>query len=579
VVTGLREQMLRLETAMENISIGICVFGPDRRLLVSNRRYAEMYGLGAEQIRPGMTLREIFALRAAVNAVPDVSVDDYIAQPNGQLGMSSLTGTLMDLRNGRVMSVRHQPMADGGYVSSHEDITERRQAEQRLAHLALHDALTGLPNRLLLRERLQQALDDPGASDPCAVLCLDLDHFKDVNDAVGQTLADTVLRGVADRLRHAMAAGETLARIGGDSFAIIQRSGPQPDTASALAARIALDLARPLTVEGHRLTVRASIGIACSPCRGGDADHLLHNAELALAAAKSAGRGRAAVFVPGMDAASQRRRLLGADLREAIDADELSLAFQPIANLDSGRITGFEALLRWNGRNVGPVPPTEFIPLAEENGLIVPIGQWVLMRACAEAAKWPPRLKVAVNVSAAQLSAPGLVDGVAAALRASGLAASRLELEITESTLMRNWEETATVLQRIKQLGVRTSMDDFGTGYSSLSYLCKFPFDKVKIDQAFVRELTTSSQSVAIVRAIVALCGALGMTTTAEGVETAEQLAILTAERCTEAQGYLLSTPRPGHEVQAMLDRLDHGAVVGVPVRRPAFAAAPRAAG
>jgi diguanylate cyclase (GGDEF)-like protein len=467
-------------------------------------------------------------------------------------------------------------MPDGGYVATHEDITERRQAETRLGHMALHDSLTGLPNRGLLRERLLAALGELGSGHACAVLCLDLDHFKDVNDVFGQAAGDMVLRRVADRLRQMTAAGDTLARIGGDGFAIIQRGGNQPDDAAALAAHIVRDFARPFPVDGKAVTIHVSIGIASAPRDGSETDHLLRNAELALAAAKSAGRAQFAVFVPEMDAAAQRRRALAADLRQAIGAGELSLAFQPFANLGTGRITGFEALLRWDRPVFGRVPPSEFIPVAEENGLIVPIGRWVLMQACAAAANWPHALKVAVNVSAAQFRAPGLQEAVAAALQSSGLAAARLELEITESAMMQNWGDTATALQRIRQLGVRISLDDFGTGYSSLSYLRKFPFDKVKIDQAFVCELSPDTDAVAIVRAIVALCGALGMSTTAEGVETPEQLAILAAEHCTEAQGYLLSTPRPAHEIPAMLDRLGPGALAALALRRPAFATARR---
>ncbi len=567
------------DIALDNISVGISFFDAEYRLLLHNRRYAQIYGLTPGQVRTGMTLARIMALRARVGAVPNMAPDDYVAWTQAEGRRNSGAGSVIELKNGRVLLVRFRSLPDGGVVSTHEDITERRMAEMRIAYMAHHDAMTGLPNRVLLRERLEQALADAAAGQPCALLSLDLDGFKGINDALGAKLGDAVLRATATRLGQALPSGDLLARLGADEFAIVQRAAEQPADAAALGERLLREIARPLQIEGHSVVLSASIGIALAPRDGHEADEVLRHADLALSTAKAVGRCRVAIFAPTMDSALQRRRALEADLRLAVATGALALVYQPIANLQTGRVTGFEALVRWDRPGFGRVSPAEFIPLAEENGLIAPLGEWVLHRACAEAARWPRWVKVAVNVSAAQFRAPGLYDTVADALRGTGLAPARLELEITESAMMENWVDTAALLQRLKQLGVRIAMDDFGTGYSSLSYLRKFPFDKIKIDQAFIRELTGNSQCVAIVRAILALCAALGMTTTAEGVETQEQLDILIAEGCSEVQGYLLSTPRPPNEVPALLERLDSAGPAARPVRRPAFAPEPREAG
>jgi diguanylate cyclase (GGDEF)-like protein len=580
LLASLQALLQRYEAALDNISIGICFFGADRRLLLSNPRYAQVYGLQPEQVQPGISLDEILALRDRVSAVPDMTADAYIGWTQAEGSMYSPTGQAVELKNGRVVLVRYQPLRDGGWVSTHEDITERRQAEMRIAFMAHHDGLTGLPNRVLLRERLEQALADPARR--CALLSLDLDDFKTINDSLGYQLGDTVLRATADRLSRALPSGALLARLGADEFAIVQPGIASPEAATALADRLLRDVSRPQVIDGQPITPSASIGIAIGPEHGSTADDVLRHADLALSSVKAAGGGYAALFSPSMETAVQRRRSLHADLRNAIADNALALAYQPVVNLRTGKVSGFEALLRWDRPGFGRVSPAEFIPLAEETGLIVSIGAWVLKRACAEAAKWPGALRVAVNVSAAQFRAVGLYEAVTAALASSGLSPKRLELEITESVMMQNWEESAGLLQRLKQLGVRVSMDDFGTGYSSLGSLRKFPFDKIKIDQAFVRELTPESETVAIVRAIVALCDALGMSTTAEGVETREQLAIVTQEGCTEVQGYFFSQPRPPSEIPEIIQRIDSAAPpadAAEVAKRPAAGAAPRAAG
>jgi len=399
------------------------------------------------------------------------------------------------------------------------------------------------------------------------VLCIDLDRFKDVNDTLGHPVGDRLLQAVTARLCRHLPRVDILARLGGDEFAIVQASSEEPGDAVLLAARLIRDVSQPYSIDGHRIIIGASVGIACAPQDGNDPDLLLRNADLALYSAKAEGGGRFRVFEPRMDADAQHRRTLELELRQALAAGQFALAYQPLVNLDSGRITCFEALLRWNHPERGCIAPGDFIAVAEDTGLIVPIGEWVLHRACLEAAGWAGGPKVAVNVSSLQFRTAGLYEVVRSALRASGLAPGRLELEITESALIADWESTVAVLGRIKRLGVKVSMDDFGTGYSSLSYLRKFPFDKVKIDQFFIRELSGGGESRAVIRAIVDLCHALGIATTAEGVETAEQLAVVGAENCTEVQGFLLSHPMPPQALHALL-----GGAPLLAMREPGFA-------
>ncbi|MDO9712202.1 EAL domain-containing protein [Paracraurococcus lichenis] len=436
------------------------------------------------------------------------------------------------------------------------DVTESREAEARIAHLAHHDALTGLPNRILFRERLEEALARARRSGSFAVLCLDLDRFKEVNDTLGHPIGDALLCAVAARLRSELRDTDILARLGGDEFAIVQSSVNQPHDATALARRLVEVVGAPFEVEGHQISVGASVGVAVAPGDGMDPDALLKAADMALYRAKADGRGTWRFFEPEMDARMQMRRALELDLRRALAAGEFEVHYQPIVGVADRRAQGLEALVRWRHPERGLVPPDRFIPLCEEIGLIVPLGEWVLERACAEAVAWPGIPKVAVNLSPAQFASPGLVDAVAAALAASGLAPARLELEITETVMLRETEATLAILHRLKALGVRIAMDDFGTGYSSLSYLQRFPFDKVKIDRSFIRGLDESRQSNAIVRAVADLCGGLDMTTTAEGVETEEQFVALRRKGCGEAQGYLFSRPLPAAEVPAMLGKL-----------------------
>ncbi|MDO9713905.1 bifunctional diguanylate cyclase/phosphodiesterase [Paracraurococcus lichenis] len=442
------------------------------------------------------------------------------------------------------------------------DVTERREAEARIAHIAHHDALTDLPNRTLFRERLEEALARARRGTGCALLYLDLDHFKEVNDTLGHPVGDALLKAVTARLLDSVRETDTIARLGGDEFAIIQVDAEQPTAATTLAKRLVEVLSAPFELDGHQVVVGTSIGIAMVPGDGEDADTLLKNADMALYRAKAEGRGRWRFFEPEMDARMQLRRALETDLRRALAAGEFELHYQPIMDVASRRVSGLEALIRWRHPERGLVPPDAFIPLAEEIGLIVPLGEWVLAQACRDAAGWLGTPKVAVNLSPVQFASRGLVDAVATALELSGLDPARLELEITETVMLQDTQATLATLHRLKALGVRIAMDDFGTGYSSLSYLQRFPFDKVKIDRSFTSGLEQSPQSNAIVGAVTDLCLGLAMTTTAEGVETEEQLLSLLRKGCQEAQGYLFSRPCPAGEVPGLLDRLEREAKI-----------------
>lgn len=417
-------------------------------------------------------------------------------------------------------------MADGGWISTNEDISDRMRIQAEIAHMAHHDVLTDLPNRALLRERMLHLLQNRRKSDKSwAVFILDIDRFKDVNDTLGHPVGGALLKAISDRLRRCVRDGDTVARLGGDEFAILQ-SLPEGDMESeGLARRIVQVIGEPFEIDGHHLSIGTSIGIALAPKDGADPDQLIRNADLALYRAKNLGRGTYHFFEPELDERMQIRRALEQDLRRALINREFELYYQPLVNLERNEISGFEALLRWNKPGQGRIPPSDFIPLAEETGLIVPIGQWVLRQACMEAAAWPGDLQIAVNVSPAQFKCRHLVTAVADALAASGLPASRLELEITESVVLEDGSGAFTTLDQLHALGVRLALDDFGTGYSSLTSLRKFPFHKIKIDRSFVSDMSPeSANSLAIFRSVAGLGVSLGMTTTAEGIETQAQL-------------------------------------------------------
>jgi diguanylate cyclase (GGDEF)-like protein len=440
--------------------------------------------------------------------------------------------------------------------SLQEQTKERARAEAQITHMARHDGLTGLPNRVLLRQEMERALIRLRSDEPFAVLCLDLDRFKSVNDTLGHPVGDALLVEVAQRLVTSVGDGDMVARLGGDEFAVLRRGVRDPADATGLAERIIEALAAPCHVAGHTILTGTSIGIAFAPGDESDADRLLKAADMALYRAKNDGGGTCRLFEHEMDAKMQARRKLEIDLRHALPNREFQVYYQPIVSLHDYGVTGFEALLRWNHPTQGMVSPADFIPIAEEIGVITPIGAWVLRTACADAVCWPDAVKVAVNLSPMQFKSKTLMADVVSALTASGLPAQRLEIEITETVMLQDTNTTLETLEQLRSLGVRIAMDDFGTGYSSLSYLRRFPFNKIKIDQCFIRDMTDEHESMAVLRAITELGANLGMVTTAEGVETLEQLYRLRAEGCTEVQGYFFSRPKPVEEVPNMLQSI-----------------------
>jgi diguanylate cyclase (GGDEF)-like protein len=458
-----------------------------------------------------------------------------------------------------------------------EEIADREELQARSQYLAFHDSLTELGNRVLFKEQLDEALKDvSGTPHPLAVLFLDLDGFKAVNDTLGHSVGDLLLKTIADELRDLLPPTDRIARLGGDEFAILQVSSPQPGSSISLAERIVDVVGLTRSVDGHEVTVGASVGIAIASPGEINTENFLKSADLAMYSAKSEGRGTYRVFDPQMDAMVQSRRSLERDMRTGLAQGSFSLFYQPLVNLKTKKVTAFEALMRWQHAERGSVPPSEFIPVAEEMGLIIQLGEWALRRACVEAVGWPEDIRVCVNLSSLQFSKGNLVSTVMNALAASGLPASRLELEITESVLLEKSERNIEILNQLRELGVRISMDDFGTGYSSIGYLRSFPFDKIKIDKSFVRDLLVDEGSLAIVRAIAGLGVSFGMTTTAEGVETEEQVRCLRLEGCIEVQGYLYSRPVPAEQIGNLLADLNDDYSKRLSTSTPATAAKPR---
>jgi diguanylate cyclase (GGDEF)-like protein/PAS domain S-box-containing protein len=668
-----REQ---LDMALNNMRQGLVLFDSDCRLVLCNQCFLDMYGLSPETTKPGCTFRDILCQRKAIGTFSG-DPDQYIAE---LVDHGRVKTKLVELPDGRIISVKNSPAPNGGWVSTHddvteqkrlehqldrsqkflntivenapipiyvkeasslryvlvnragetfwgtsraemigktahdvfakdeadliaardeqllqsdqpsfderqvltprnglrsivsrrltvseddgksryligviEDVTERKLAEKRIAHMAHHDALTDLPNRVFLRQRLEQELTYVRRGGQLAVLYLDLDHFKHVNDTLGHSTGDELLKATADRLRGCLRDDDFIARLGGDEFAIIQTRLGQLTDAAILAQRLRDQMIRaPFELDSHHIVVDTSVGIALAPIDSIEADQLLRSADMALYGAKSEGRGTYRFFAPDMDARMKKRRALVDDLRSALVNGEFQLFYQPIVSVQNNQVSCCEALLRWHHPERGMIPPAEFIPVAEETGLMVPIGEWVLRQACADAAAWPTDIRVAVNVSPVQLRNETWSQTVVGTLP-SGLSPHRLELEITESVLMQNNEATLRTLRRFRELGGRIAMDDFGTGYSSLSYLRSFPFDKIKIDRSFVNDLLNSADTLKIVQAIASLATGLNMITTAEGVETERQLEIIRATGCTEMQGYLFSPPRPAAEISRLL--------------------------
>jgi diguanylate cyclase (GGDEF)-like protein len=548
----LGRQQVVLDSALENMSQGLCMFDADGKIMLFNERYAAMLRR-TDIALAGRLLVDVLREEQAKGQWQG-EADEFFARLVADAREGRTTTDVVN-RFGRSIRVVNQPMQGGGWVATFEDITEWLEAQAKISHMARHDALTSLPNRVLFHEQLVQGLRRAGSNDQLAVLCLDLDHFKDINDSLGHPIGDALLKEVGRRLKATVGDNDTVARLGGDEFAVVQIGRSEEAAARALAGRLVEVISAPYEIDDHQIVIGVSIGISLSPQDGSNPDELLKNADLALYRAKADGRGTYRFFETGMDARAQARRLLEMDLRAALQRNEFEPYYQPIRDVASDRVVAFEALLRWNHPQRGLIAPINFIPLAEETGLIVQLGEFVLRSACADAATWPDDVDVAVNLSPVQFKSPNLIASVTDALAATGLNASRLELEITESVLLQNSEATLTTLHELRAMGVRISLDDFGTGYSSLSYLRSFPFDKIKIDRSFVSELATRDDSMAIIRAVTGLGRSLGIVTTAEGVENDAQLELLRREGCTQAQGYLFSKPRPASDVALMLER------------------------
>ncbi|MCA1478566.1 MULTISPECIES: EAL domain-containing protein [Bradyrhizobium] len=556
----LKEQKLRLDTAINHMVEGLCMFDAGKRLVICNERYARLYRLPPELLRAGTPHRDIIRHRVT-SGILEGEASDFAAERQiarlEALPIHAVSSRIDAFADGRLICVTRQPMAGGGWVATHLDVTEQRRSEAKITYMAEHDALTELPNRVLLKARLEPALADTrGGNLHLAVLLLDLDRFKEVNDTLGHPAGDLLLRSVAARLLDCIRETTFVARLGGDEFAIVDYvTNPAADAAS-LAEAIHGALSEPFDLGDHQVIVGTSIGIALAPRDGADSDTILRSADLALYSAKSGGRGAFRFFEPELDRLLHARRNLERDLRKALARSEFELHYQPFVNLKSGETCGFEALLRWHHPERGLVSPGEFIPVAEETGLILPLGEWVLRTACAEAAKWRSDLKIAINLSPAQFRSKELVSTIVSALAASGIASDRLELEVTETVIMHDSGTVFAALSQLRELGVRIALDDFGTGYSSLSFLQKFPFDKIKIDRSFVSELSSPMEEPhRIARAVVQFATSLGKTSTAEGVETAEQLDILRQEGCVEAQGFHLSPPIRASTVARLADR------------------------
>lgn len=541
-----------LDVALNNMTRGLSLVDVDRCLVVCNALYQQMYDLPADLVQPGTPFEKILQHRIALigklEGVGDTNetISDSFARIVGSRTEQSFNQQMMD---GRTIQVSLRPLPNGGWVALHEDVTEERQAQAKMAKLARQDTLTGLANRLLFREALEESCHGLEAEQSFSLLCIDLDHFKDVNDTLGHPTGDALLQAVAARLMDTARGRDVVARIGGDEFAIIQAGAQTRPQAETFTQRLIKAVSQPYQIHGHKIIIGATVGIAFAPTDASDPDQLLKCADMALYRAKSMGRGTHAFFESEMAGRLKIRRSLELDLRRAIAEEQLELYYQPIIDLATEQIVSCEALMRWRHPDRGMVSPVDFIALAEEMGLIMQMGEWALRAACTAATTWPENVKVAVNLSAVQFKGTDLVGIVIDALERSGLPAERLELEVTESLLLDQDPKTLQLLHLLQHLGVRIALDDFGTGYSSLSYLRSFPFDKIKIDQTFVRDVPQREDCAAIVSAVAQLAQSLNMRTVAEGVETPEHLAKVRASGCTQAQGYLFSRPVPAADI------------------------------
>ena len=545
---ALQTQNRRFRAALSNMSQGLCMFDANGHLVVWNERFGAMFGLSYAALQPGVPLDNLVA--EARKGTNSASLRQIHSQQQGLIRDHRSSVFVQECLDGRAISVTHAALGDGGWIATYEDITDLRRVEHQIVHMAHFDSLTDLANRVLFGEKLDHALSRAQEDKSfLAIMCLDLDRFKDVNDTLGHQRGEDLLKCVADRLRRNVREKDVVARVGGDEFTLLLLPSDEPRDLSTIAARLIEAISAPYEIDGQEVLIGLSIGIAEFKGGADDAGVLLKQADLALYEAKTSGKRTYRFFEPSMDDQLQARKGLEADLRKALPNNELDVFYQPVMNAAREELCGFEALVRWRHPIRGMIPPDEFIPVAEDIGLIVNLGEWVLQQACEQAIRWPAEIRIAVNLSPAQFRSQALVQAVVNALAASGLSADRLELEITESVLLEDSEHTLTILHQLRELGVRVALDDFGTGYSSLSYLRSFPFDKIKIDQSFIRDMSDNSDHLPIVELVIALGRDLGVTTTAEGVETEDQFRKLQALGCTELQGYFFGRPKPASEI------------------------------
>ncbi len=544
----------RFDTALNNMPHGLCMFDAERRIVVANKRLNEHLGLPSDTELKGFTAEKLATVATDRGLVPTALAERLVDDLNARLSGAESHPFAADLNNGRTLEFTVQPMENGGMVLLGEDVTERKIAQAKINHLARFDSLTGLPNRTILRNRMDNALAACSAEQMCAVHFIDLDQFKQVNDTLGHSRGDLLLVAVAERLRNVVRETDVIARFGGDEFVVLQFPVTTLDQASALAARIVDGLKGNYQIDGHEVSVSASAGIAIASAKDTDADQLLKNSDMALYRAKAENRGTWRWFEAEMEARAQARRTLELDLRTALENEAFDLYYQPIFDLRTRTILSCEALLRWHHHERGMVSPGEFISVAEEMGIIVEIGQQVLRKACLECRRWPGATRVAVNLSPIQFSRSNVPALIRQTLAATGLPAERLHIEITESTLLQDTRRSRAALRQLETLGVQVSLDDFGTGYSSLSYLHSFPLHKVKIDQSFVQDLN-NARRMTLLRGVARLSAELGLRVTVEGVETEEQLALIASEASVdEVQGYLLGRPLPAADVRTLLN-------------------------
>ncbi len=557
VLTGQRTTAL-LSAVLDNLDQGVAMFDGGRRLVICNDRYGALYGVNASQLPPGTSLPTIVARRIANGFFAGSSNQRYFEEQTTPA--RSATTKLHHLNDGRTIVVSRRPMAFGGWLTTHADVSAIQKIEEQVAYLAHHDALTGLANRQLFNDKLHEARNRLGeGGEGFAILLLDLDRFKAINDTLGHPSGDALLVALAERLRSCVGETDIVARLGGDEFAIVQMTGPSRSTTLSLAQRLLDEVGAPYDLDGQKVMVGASIGIAKAPENGIDVDQLMRNADLALYRSKAEGRNCYRFYDRDMDANVRARHSLELALRSSIMSEDFLLEYQPVLDVHQKRVCAAEALVRWRHPAGTIVQPAKFIGIAEDTGLIVPLGEWILRRACKDALSWPQDVRVSVNLSVVQFVNGNICDLVETVLRETKLPANRLELEVTESLFLHCSEAALGYLHGLKSLGVSIALDDFGTGYSSLNYLTKFPFDRIKIDKSFIVDLTNRNECSAIVAAIIGVAGSLGMTTTAEGVETPEQYELLRLAGCDEMQGFLFGRPRP---VSDLLESLCDGAQV-----------------